>query len=261
MSTASFLPPEAIRSALDTLELLQAMYPLPDELSLLQPPSASQLALLRAIVESTPPGPLPTTLPPYIRMIIRIGIDSDAGGGDEGEGRYSMELEVGIPLMKGIETSLYLRQPSWMSKGRYGELVESLPEKTNHGEGEDNTVEDVLLRVEKVKEEGARYLPEKTPEPVLGGGYEVEPDENGMDRVWFWLSVAFPDLIIWLEDVFLADVALLDLADRYRRTQTISVDEREAKRYHFGCTQLEIDWLRPCRSVDADLFATRGQLH
>lgn len=119
-----------------------------------------------------------------------------------------MELEVGIPLMKDLRSSLYLRQPSWMNKGRYGELVELLPDRVESGEGaeeQENVVEDVLLLVEKVRDEGVRFLPASTPEPVLGGGEQVDPDEMGMDRVWFWLSVALPDLELNMMKMNLSD--------------------------------------------------------
>lgn len=47
-------------------------------------------------------------------------------------------------------------------------------------------MDNVLALVDHLRAEGPRFIPPPTPEPVLGGGVSVEPDENGMDRVWFW---------------------------------------------------------------------------
>ena len=51
----------------------------------------------------------------------------------------------------------------------------------------EEVLNEVLALVDHLREVGPSFVPPPLPEPVLGGGVFVEPDENGMDRVWFWL--------------------------------------------------------------------------
>lgn len=195
----TFTSPELLAqlsTQLDTLDMLRAMYPLPSELQVLQP-SESQLSLLRIFIDSN--GPIPTSLPSSLRLIIRIDIFSPAPQPESqlqqqqhptnGE-PFTVELEVSLPFVIDGKPTLYLRQPSWMSKSAYAEMIELLPASDRQlEEGEGSVVEDVLVLAEALREEGERFTPTRDVEPAPTTEEEFDPDEMGMDRVWFWLYV------------------------------------------------------------------------
>lgn len=182
------LPAEVILATLNTVELLQSMFPLASELEV-SGSSLPPLDLLRSSsssLETSPPFSdtlrhLDISLPDDIRLLLRVLLDEDP--------TLPLLIDIVLPLRSAPSSSsppsssLVLRPPAWLSRSSFGALVDTLPSS----EVGEEVLDEVLALVDHLREVGPSFVPPPLPEPVLGGGVFVEPDENGMDRVWFWL--------------------------------------------------------------------------
>lgn len=182
--SAHLLPEEVLIKILEAIELLEAMFPLPSELTFADSTTPA-LALLRA---STSSADLASSLPDDLRVIILLHLQDDLA--------WPLEVELVLRLRddpastassstttRGLPPTLTVRPPAWLSRSRFAELLSGLPPL----EGEE-VVDDVLMLIEHLRSEGPSFIPPLTPEPVANnGGVIVEPDELGIDRVWFWL--------------------------------------------------------------------------
>lgn len=149
-----------------TLSVLSSMYPSPE---LVLPPAADSLSTL-------------TDLPSELRGVLTLVLD----GGEE------LLVDLILGLREGSEgQTLVVRQPSWLSNAQFRTLHESRPD----AQGGEAFADDVLGLTDWVREAVPRILQEAREAEELererkkasSAGAEVEGDEVGMDRVWFWL--------------------------------------------------------------------------
>lgn len=183
------LPAEVLLSTLNTVELLQSMFPLASELEV-SSSSLLPLDLLRSSSSSLEAAPPPTdtlrqlstSLPDDLRLLLQVLLDDQ-------DPALPLLIEIVLPLRSSPSSSspppssLVLRPPAWLSRSAFGDLVETIPPS----EGGEEILDEVLALVDHLRKVGPSFVPPPTPEPVLGGGVFAEPDEKGMDRVWFWL--------------------------------------------------------------------------
>ena len=148
---------------LDILSLLQAMYPLPEEL-VLHPDTAS-------FVDD------PTSKPPSaLEMTLRVSLDS-----------YPEKiLELFISLtMDGDLVKIVPRQPAWLNRLAHGTLSLSIPEYDPHispGEYILDSLEALKLTATNlVLEQASLEAPEVEEEVVI--------KEIKLERVWFWFPM------------------------------------------------------------------------
>lgn len=194
----TLLPTELLLLAVSNVEMLESMFPLAHELEI-SPSSVGPLGLLRDVSAELESDPAPqatlaslaSSLPYDLRLLLHLILDDQP--------KYPLAIELVLPLRTSptgspAVGSLVVRPPAWMSRSSFMSLSETLPPCVQ-GEVLDN----VLALVDHLREEGPRFIPPPTPEPVLGGGVDVEPDENGIDRVWMWLCVP-PTLYLSSED-------------------------------------------------------------
>jgi hypothetical protein len=143
--------------ALSALELLAAMYPMDGELEL-SDGAASALA------GSTPSYPL--------EVVVRVPIN------DVDDEPPRVELSISLP--ESGAPRLAVRQPDFLNRAAYQQLVDSLPPP------EGDATEAVMAAIEAIRAAAPDLIQEAEAVEVEEEG----KDDGPLERVWFW----FPSL-------------------------------------------------------------------
>ena len=142
---------------LDTIALLQAMYPLEDEFVL--SPETSHWV-------ENPSSPIPNAL----GMTLRVSLDQDP----------AKHLELYVSLQGGL-TKISPRQPPWLNKTAFQTLHDSIG-------AQDDTVgssEYILESVETIKYTASTLISDV----CVDKPEQVEEEEGVLERVWFWFPM------------------------------------------------------------------------
>lgn len=173
LATPLRLPDEILEQVLSTVAVLESCFP-QDELAV---SSSSQHAL--GLLRNNSYDRLQTD---SLRFILTLIVEEDPA--------FPLEIEIALPLASDVlPDPLVLRPPSWLSRSRYTQLVESLP-PTSSGGGDD--VEAALASVLDHVLAWSDHLLETAPSflPAVEVSSSIPEEEVGpMDRVWFWLCV------------------------------------------------------------------------
>lgn len=178
---------EVIQTQLSTLQILLSMYPLSSELSLSQT-TATYLD-----------DPDSSSRPSFLEADLHLPLDENSVSNDE-EGlvlHIVLPLESVSPVQEGSagtgerageggKAILRPRQPTWLSRAHYSDLLSSLPPQ----DGMEGS-EYILTTIEHVRTSLQELLPSTSSlsETTPGEEETVKP-QLPEERVWFW----FPSL-------------------------------------------------------------------
>lgn len=163
--------------AFSTLQLLAAMYPLPDELLF---DSASQAALERGEDAAE-----------VYSVVVRAPID------DSEEAARRIEMSVTIPVSG--QTTISLRQPNFLTRASFEQLLADTPDPMESTTDYIMSVIEYIRNTAPVSEEGvisailhtlqqadsSKALVTEDPEVMMAP--TPVRDEGPLSRVWFWL--------------------------------------------------------------------------
>lgn len=178
------LPREIMESQLAMIDLLQAMFPEPEELSL-SPDTKLLISQLQhwCIDEKA----LPSAVPPTISATLNLSIENNQNTGISGDVHH-VQLNISIPLQssdpepaEAPPLKVVVRQPDWMSKAEVAELSAEMP------------VDDVFSAIEYIRDEAPNYVKSSNQQSAygLGNGESATAVQAGpISRVWFY----FPSL-------------------------------------------------------------------
>lgn len=163
-----------LEDQLSTLQLLQAMYPLPSELEL----SAETAAFLDEVEAD------PSTSTGLASFEGSLFLQVEGAPEDE-----SLQLNFLLPLKDGSSASVIvgMRQPGWLSRSAFGTLSGRLGDP-----GSESSSEYLLPLLERLPEEASTILRDQAPTEASAS---IEPAKETAaagkpERVWFW----FPSL-------------------------------------------------------------------
>lgn len=167
--------PSEVLQILDTVELLQSMWP--DEVSIL-PSYASALDQLQGARPKLEADQHASNLPDELRLNMCIAL----------EDAKALQLELCFPLSRTLQGDQVLLKPSsFLSRKQY----ELLQAEVTRPEDDDAFVDSLLESVERLRTRGSELLLKEASEAALsktkGSGPELESDDVGLDRVWYWL--------------------------------------------------------------------------
>ncbi|CDZ98376.1 Uncharacterised conserved protein UCP038021, RWD [Phaffia rhodozyma] len=187
-STDPFLAPEVLLEHLQTITILESMFP--SEITL--PSSFSVLSDLVPILESNNPVLPPSTpLPADFRLILSLDIGSSPP--------RLLELEMVLPLRRSFDSltssprppsRIVLKLPTYLSRSQYAELCTSpLLELPPEAPIEDEFIDRLLLLVDHLRETIPTLISENESQRVHreSSSQESEFNQKELDRVWFWL--------------------------------------------------------------------------
>ncbi|ORY29758.1 hypothetical protein BCR39DRAFT_530877 [Naematelia encephala] len=146
-----------LEESLDTISILQAMYPLPTELEI----GATTAAYLLD----------PSRTPPNIlEIVLNLLVDEDEV--------HPLSIVIGLPVKSDDQVKISPRQPAWLNRMQHDSLLSSIPPC--------DAPDAILDTIESIKASASILLHSTrapTPPPV-------EKVEEVLERVWFW----FPSL-------------------------------------------------------------------
>lgn len=143
---------------LDTVSLLQAMYPLPEEL-VLDPETERYV--------SSPS----LAAPPFLSMTLKLPLDGE---------HPDKTLEIALSISRG-NVKLNPRQPAWLNRTAYQTLVSSVPAQ----QPEVLSSEYILESIESLRATAGGLLEDEIAVQVR----EDTPEEERLERVWFWFPM------------------------------------------------------------------------
>ncbi|KAF6827075.1 hypothetical protein CMUS01_09164 [Colletotrichum musicola] len=171
MSPSSWhlLPPDLIEHQLSQIDLLTAMYPSEDEVTL-NPGSESLLERLRGFVESGTALDVSGSAP-EVGLVLRLSIS---------EGEKELHLDITVPFshtsdeMQGEAPRIRIRarQPSWMTRTASSSLNASIPE------------DDVFSAVDFIRDAASQHL--QTSPTSQSETAQADAEEGPLVRVWFY---------------------------------------------------------------------------
>jgi hypothetical protein len=172
-----------LEDQLSTVQLLQAMYPLPSELVL----SDSTASYISSTVDD-PAVPVPKAELEAFELAISLRINDDPNA--------LLDVLILLPLLKGgVEAGggravVRPRQPGWMTRAGYEALISgpSFRLMTN----DEASSEYILDQLDAISVAASELLAERVSGTAEDGGADDQPDgaADSLERVWFW----FPSL-------------------------------------------------------------------
>ncbi|GJN93133.1 hypothetical protein Rhopal_006179-T1 [Rhodotorula paludigena] len=192
----------------ETLELVQSLFPLDGELDIDEDTTAA-LPSLRSWIEAgevhkhAANGLDPAPRLEDLAFTLHFAIERPDGP----SASFPLALGVRLPLTPPIDdahtlpdetpaATIRLQQPSWLSRGAHDGLAASLPSLSPNSFSSNA---DLLLQtVDFIRDAAVKLLPEPEPAPTgaTGGGRRRRPAQTGTEadepeyRVWLW----FPSL-------------------------------------------------------------------
>lgn len=192
----------------ETLELVQSLFPLDGELDIDEDTTAALPSLRSWIEAGEVPKHAADGLDPARRLedltfTLHFAIERPDGP----SASFPLALGVRLPLTPPIDdahtlpdetpaATIRLQQPSWLSRGAHDGLAASLPSLSPNSFSSNA---DLLLQtVDFIRDAAVKLLPEPEPAPTgaTGGGRRRRPAQTGAEadepeyRVWLW----FPSL-------------------------------------------------------------------
>lgn len=164
------MDPDILEEQLATIQLLEAMYPLPTEL-VLDPETRSTYDALSLNLAS------PVNILSF-QVILRLRINEDDA--------LPVELVLTLPLTTGTDhATVFIRQPEFLTRSSYEALLSVIPKFLSHTPSN----EVVLGTIDIVLQECSRLHAEATLLDLKK--LDTSPREaEELERVWFW----FPSL-------------------------------------------------------------------
>ncbi|GFZ42436.1 hypothetical protein JCM24511_00151 [Saitozyma sp. JCM 24511] len=179
-----------LEDQLSTVQLLQAMYPLPSELVL-----SDSTASYISSTSDDPTVPVPKAELEALELTISLRINDDPN--------TLLDVLILLPLLEGVEGGengveagraravVRPRQPGWMTRAGYEALLgcPSLRVMTD----EEGSSEYILDQLDAISVAAAEILAERVSGTAEDGGATDQPEgeaADSLERVWFW----FPSL-------------------------------------------------------------------
>lgn len=179
-----------LEDQLSTVQLLQAMYPLPSELVL----SDSTASYVSSALDD-PAVPIPNAELEAFELTICLRINDDPN--------TLLDVLILLPLLEGVEGGengveagraravVRPRQPGWMTRAGYEALLgrRSLRVMAD----EEGSSEYILDQLDAISAAAAEILAERVSGTAEDGGATDQPEgeaADSLERVWFW----FPSL-------------------------------------------------------------------
>lgn len=148
---------------LDTICLLQAMYPLPEELVLTS-------STAKYIDDSDCESPVD------LELTLRISLDDHPD--------KALELYIALSTLDG-QARITPRQPDWLNRTAHQSLSDSI-----EGQSEDMSASEYILEtIEHVKNIASRLYGEILASSAVREEEEVEEEDTSLERVWFWFPM------------------------------------------------------------------------
>ncbi|BGP42883.1 hypothetical protein JCM10450v2_006999 [Rhodotorula kratochvilovae] len=195
---APLLPADKLALQLETLELVQSLFPLDGELAL-DEASAAALPALRSYVDAGKDGETNTVPTDELHFSVRLSLEQ----ANDPSSPYPLVLAVRLPLTPSVDAmhtlpdgasaaTAHLQQPPWLSRTAHDALAASLP-SANPSAFASNA--DLLLStIDYIRNAAIALLPPPETTPRAGGGRRrrtAQPKEDEPEfRVWLW----FPSL-------------------------------------------------------------------
>ncbi|KAF6806419.1 hypothetical protein CSOJ01_08839 [Colletotrichum sojae] len=173
MSPSSWhlLPPDLIEHQLSQIDLLTAMYPSEDEVTL-NSGSESLLERMRALVNGGG-AEMPVASAPEVGLVLRLSIP---------EGGKELHLDITVPFSRPSEKEaqdeaprirIRARQPAWMTRTASTSLNASIPE------------DDLFSAVDFLRDAASQHL-QSSPTPSSSELTQENAEEGPLVRVWFY---------------------------------------------------------------------------
>ena len=169
------LPREIMDLQLSTLDLLSAMFPSPNELTL---PHETQLCAIQLRAWCDDQKAHPSAVPPHLSLTLDISIENPVSLSDPTS--KSIQLNILLPLQSEDPEPLdappakySLRQPHWLSKAEVAQLAASMPP------------DDIFSAIDHLRDQCPAYLKPASQISSIG-----EREMGPLVRVWFY----FPSL-------------------------------------------------------------------
>ena len=163
---------DLIAGRLDTILLLQAMYPLPTELDLSE--------TTKSFIVN------PTDLGAPLEMSLRVSLEDDQ--------QHVLELYILLAAIPdqdhgpGSRAKVMPRQPDWLNRSRFQNLVSVIEQC----EDDTSSSEYILSSIDTLKEKATDLLRQQEPaSDNLNRTTSVPAVVEKLERVWFW----FPSLL------------------------------------------------------------------
>ncbi|GKT49102.1 RWD domain-containing protein [Colletotrichum spaethianum] len=176
------LPTDLIEHQIGQIDLLTAMYPTEEEVTI-EKESEHTLTLLKTHLEDPSSSPPSFTRPPQITVLLTLTIAEQ----EDSSSPKTLQLDINVPFSHDAENTpeeapqikVRICQPAWLSRAATAQLNAKIPE------GE----EDLFSTIEVVKDSAAEYLEQAKlaeAESLNPGGGNGGGDGEPLVRVWFY---------------------------------------------------------------------------